>query len=74
LRRVNPLHEEQAIVDYKGAPRLTPSAALTEIKRLKKSARLDNHQMALLDDLKDYIKINFPKNRAGRQLRIGDNF
>ena len=74
LHRVNPLHEDQALVDYKGEPRLTPSVALTEIKRLKKSARLDSHQLELLDDLKDYIKINFPRNRAGRQLTIGDQF
>jgi len=74
LRRVNPLHEDEAIVDYKGEPRLTPSVALAEIKRLKKSARLDNHQGELLDDLKKYIKINFPKNKAGRQLSIGDRF
>jgi uncharacterized protein YeeX (DUF496 family) len=74
LRRVNPLHEDEAIVDYKGEPRLTPSVALAEIKRLKKSARLDNHQVELLDDLKKYIKINFPKNKAGRQLSIGDRF
>jgi exodeoxyribonuclease-1 len=74
LRRVNPLHEDEAIVDYKGEPRLTPSVALAEIKRLKKSARLDNHQVELLDDLKKYIKINFPKNKAGRQLSFGDRF
>ncbi|MEE9536714.1 MAG: exonuclease domain-containing protein [Desulfobacterales bacterium] len=74
LRRVNPLHEDEAIVDYKGEPRLTPSVALAEIKRLKKSARLDNHQGELLDDLKKYIKINFPKNKAGRQLSFGDRF
>ncbi|MCK4987214.1 MAG: exodeoxyribonuclease I [Desulfobacterales bacterium] len=74
LRRLNPLHEDEAIVDYKGEPRLTPSVALAEIKRLKKSARLDNHQGELLDDLKKYIKINFPKNKAGRQLSIGDRF
>ncbi|NOQ20093.1 MAG: exodeoxyribonuclease I [Desulfobacterales bacterium] len=74
LRRLNPLHEDEAIVDYKGEPRLTPSVALAEIKRLKKSARLDNHQVELLDDLKKYIKINFPKNKAGRQLSFGDRF
>ena len=74
LRQVNPLHEDQAMVDYKREPRLTPAAALTEIKRLKRSGRLDNDQMTLLDDLKDYIKKNFPRNRAGRQLTIGNDF
>jgi exodeoxyribonuclease-1 len=74
LRRVNPLHEDKAIVDYKGEPRLTPSVALAEIKRLKRSARLDSQQVELLDDLKNYIKINFPKNKAGRQLTIGENY
>ncbi len=74
LDRINPTREDDAIVDYKGVPRMTPSAALAEIKRLKKSARLDNHQMKLLDDLQNYIKSNFPKKKAGRQLSIGDDF
>lgn len=74
LRRINPPHADQAIVDYKGEPRLTPIAALEEIKHLKKTARLDPQQIALLDNLKDYIKRNFPRNKAGRQLTIGDQF
>jgi exodeoxyribonuclease-1 len=74
LRRVNPAREEDAMIDYREVPRMTPSAALTEIRQLKKSGRLDNHQKKLLDDLQKYIKTNFPKRKAGRQLSIGDNF
>jgi exodeoxyribonuclease-1 len=74
LRRVNPDREEDVIVDYRKVPRMTPSAALSEIRQLKKSGGLDNHQKKLLDDLQKYIKTNFPKRKAGRQLSIGDNF
>jgi len=74
MRRVNPLQEDDAIIDYKGEPRLTPSVALREIEHLKKSASLDKNQSALLEDLETFIKSNFPKRKAGRQLSIGDNF
>jgi hypothetical protein len=53
---------------------MTPSAALAEIKRLRQSASLDSDQVELLEDLKNYIKNNFPKRKAGRQLSIGDQF
>jgi len=74
LRRINPAREDEAIVDYREAPRMTPSAALAEIRRFKKSGKLDNQQKKLLDDLQNYIKNNFPKRKAGRQLSIGDQF
>jgi exodeoxyribonuclease-1 len=74
LRRINPIREDEAIVDYRREPRMTPSAALAQIRHFKQSGKLDNNQMKLLDDLKDYIRSNFPKRKAGRQLSIGDQF
>lgn len=74
MRRVNPSSEDQALVDYRGTSRMTPTAALAEIKHLRKSAGLDEEQMALLEDLQNYIESNFSKRGAGRQLSIGDNF
>jgi exodeoxyribonuclease-1 len=74
LRRVNPSSEDQALVDYRGNPRMTPTAALTEIQHLRKSSDLDEEQLALLDELQDYIKTRFPKRGAGKQLTIGKNF
>ena len=74
LRRANPTREDDAIVDYRGGLRMTPSAALAEIRRLKQSGKLDKNQMKLLDDLQNYINSNFPKRKAGRQLSIGDDF
>jgi hypothetical protein len=74
LRRINPGREDDAIVDYRQTPRTTPSAALAEIRRLKKSAKLDSQQKKLLGDLQNYIKNNFPRRKAGRQLSIGDQF
>jgi exodeoxyribonuclease-1 len=74
LRRLNPMRQQEAMVDYKGEPRLTPSAALSEIKRLKKAAPLDKNQVQLLDDLQNYIKSKFAKKMAGRQLSLDDRF
>jgi exodeoxyribonuclease-1 len=74
LRRINPVREEDAIADYREVPRMTPATALAEIRQLKKSGGLDTQQKTLLDDLQNYIKRNFPRNRAGRQLSIGDQF
>ena len=74
LRRINPAREEDAIIDYKEAPRMTPASALAEIAHLRKSGKLDNQQKTVLNDLQNYIKRNFPRNRAGRQLTIGDQF
>ena len=74
LRRVNPSSDDQALVDYKGTPRMTPAAALAEIKHLKKTRALDNEQLAVLDELQNYIETHFPKRGAGKQLTIGKNF
>ncbi len=74
MRRVNPSGEDQALVDYRGNPRMTPTAALSEIQRLKKSSDLDKEQLSLLDELQHYIEDHFPKRGAGRQLTIGKNF
>jgi exodeoxyribonuclease-1 len=74
MRRVNPSSEDRALQDYKGAPRLTPAAALAEIKHLRKSDALDDEQLTLLDELQNYIETHFPKRSTGRQLTIGKNF
>ena len=74
LRRINPPREDDAIVDYKGERRLTPSAALSEIEDLRDTQRLDANQIELLSDLEVYIKTNFPPRKAGRQLTIGKDF
>jgi hypothetical protein len=59
MQRVNPLKEENAILDYRGDKRTTPSGALAEINRLKQAGNLDDHQQQLLDDLQEYIKAKF---------------
>ena len=74
LRQVNPRSEDQALQDHRGAPRMTPAAALARIQHLKKFSDLDKEQLALLDELRTYIKNNFPKRAAGKQLTIGSNF
>lgn len=74
MRRINPRRPEEAMLDYKGQPRLTPPGALAEIKHLKKTTRLDQDQVQLLDDLQNYIQIKFPRNMGGRQLSLDDRF
>jgi exodeoxyribonuclease-1 len=74
MRRVNPMRREEAMVNYKGEPRLTPSGALAEINRLKKAGRLDKNQAQLLDDLQNYIESKFPNRMAGKQLSLDDRF
>ena len=59
MERINPLSEEDAIVDYRGDKRTTPSGALLEISQLKQAGGLDDHQQQLLDDLEAYIKTKF---------------
>jgi exodeoxyribonuclease-1 len=59
MQRVNPLKEENAILDYRGDKRTTPSGALAEINQLKQAGNLDDHQQQLLDDLQQYIKAKF---------------
>jgi hypothetical protein len=56
MQRINPPKQEDAIVDYRGDKRTTPSGALSEINRLKQAGDLDDHRQQLLDDLEGYIK------------------
>ncbi|MGD9183251.1 MAG: exonuclease domain-containing protein [Desulfobacterales bacterium] len=74
MRRVNPTHKDEAIMDFRGEHRLTPPVALTKINDLRDTARLDKNQIDLLNDLEIFIKRRFPKSKAGRQLSIGKNF
>jgi hypothetical protein len=74
MRRINPSSEDQALQDYRGAPRMTPAAARAEIKHLRESGSLDDEQLTLLDELQNYIQTHFPKRGTGEQLTIGKNF
>jgi exodeoxyribonuclease-1 len=59
LSRVNPKREEEALLDFKGEKRKTPLSALSDIMRLKKEMKLDDHQLRLIDELEDYLKRTF---------------
>ena len=59
MQRVNPRTEEDALIDYRGEKRTTPSGVLTEIKHLLQAGNLDDQQQELLDDLAGYINTNF---------------
>jgi hypothetical protein len=72
MSRVNPPKKDDALLDYKGEPRTTPSGALTEIGRLRQSGQLDDVQFQLLNELEEYIKTKFPKPPSNTQLTFDD--
>lgn len=59
LKRVNASSAEEALCDYKGARRTTPTDALLEIDRLNREGNLDTEQHRLLADLTLYLKRAF---------------
>ncbi|MFC1489207.1 exonuclease domain-containing protein [Thermodesulfobacteriota bacterium] len=61
LQHVNPRSEEDAMLDYKGGRRTTPSGAMIEINRLRNEIVLGEEQRELLDNLENYIRKTFQK-------------
>ena len=61
MRRVTPTSDDDAMLDFKGGRRTTPSGALLETDRLRKEVDLDTEQRALFDDLENYIRDVFIK-------------
>ena len=61
MRRVTPTSDDDAMLDFKGERRTTPSGALLEINRLRDKVSLGTEQRALLDDLENYIRNIFIK-------------
>jgi exodeoxyribonuclease-1 len=61
MRRVTPLSNDDAMLDFRGERRTTPSGALLDIDRLKNEGSLGTKQRALLDDLENYIRKTFQK-------------
>lgn len=59
LLRINPPQKDQALQDYKGERRMTPSGALEEIQDLQHQAGLNLDQRRLLEDLKSYLLTTF---------------
>jgi exodeoxyribonuclease-1 len=53
MRDINPVNNEDALIDYRGQKRLTPKAALVEIKILKSDESLTEEQRGLLQELEN---------------------
>ncbi len=53
--------EERPLLDYRERPRLTPNAALAEIK-IERQKDLTSRQKSILDDLEQYIRHQFILN------------
>jgi hypothetical protein len=59
MQRINPSKEADAMVDYRQKSRITPTGALIELKRLKQTGDLRDHQIGLLSDLENYLCTKF---------------
>jgi exodeoxyribonuclease-1 len=59
LQKVNPHQASEALVDFRGQPRLTPKAALQEISELKTAGNLAAQQIELLNELEEYLRATF---------------
>jgi len=59
LKHVHPASDEDALVDYRGQRRLTPTVALKEIKSLREEGALGKSQKKVLDDLERYLENKF---------------
>jgi hypothetical protein len=59
MQRINPSKEADAMVDYRQESRITPTGALIELKRLKQTGDLGDHQIGLLSDLENYLCTKF---------------
>jgi hypothetical protein len=59
LQRINPLLDDDAMVDYREERRTTPTGVLIEIKLLKQSEELTSHQIQLLTELENYLYTKF---------------
>ena len=59
VQRVNPSSDDDAMLDFRGERRTTPSGALLEINRLRNEVDLNTEQRLLLDDLENYIRNSF---------------
>jgi exodeoxyribonuclease-1 len=70
MSRVNASDADDALIDYKGDPRMTPACALAEIERLRQNRSLDHAQIRLLEELKEYVEVNFHPKQGAEQLTI----
>ncbi len=59
LKQINARNENDILIDYQGRKRLTPEAALLEIKTLRAERALDANDLALLMDFENYLQRNF---------------
>lgn len=55
MQHINPLDEEDALVDWRGDKKLTPKAALQRIAEIRGEKQLDEEGIKLLEDLERYI-------------------
>jgi exodeoxyribonuclease-1 len=54
MKKINPATEQDALIDYQGKKRLTPSTALNEALILRKDPTLTNLQLELLRELEAF--------------------
>ncbi len=59
LKAVNPLDNDDAMVDFRGDKKMTPVAALEDIEEIRNEQELDDEQLMLIKELENYIEERF---------------
>ncbi len=59
MKKVNPVFDEEAMVDYRGRCRLTPRQAMAQITTLRDEGTLEEMEQTILGELENYLKQNF---------------
>jgi len=59
MHKVNPVFAEEAMVDYRGKPRLTPKQAIEQIGLLREEVSLREQQRTVLNELETYLRQHF---------------
>lgn len=59
LKAVNPLDNNDAMLDFRGEKKMTPVTALEDIKTIRKEQELDDEQLMLIKEIENYIEERF---------------
>ena len=59
MHKINPVFSEEALVDYRGKPRLTPKLAIEQIGLLREEKSLSEQQENVLKELEAHLRQHF---------------
>jgi exodeoxyribonuclease I len=64
MQQINPINSEEALIDFQGKKRITPSKARQDIIDIKNQKSLSEEQIALLNELEEYLQQSFFAEQA----------